>query len=71
MTIRAGLHEIPTHVDVVVVGLGILIPLVVQLLAVNHRVAHTPLAPILVIAGGLALRFLMVGAGQASHWAPF
>jgi formate-dependent nitrite reductase membrane component NrfD len=56
---------------VVVVGLGILIPLVVQLLAVNHRVAHTPLAPILVIAGGLALRFLMVEAGQVSHWAPF
>lgn len=51
---------------VVVVLMGILLPLVVQLLAVNHRVGHTSVAPILVIAGGLALRFLIVSAGQAS-----
>jgi len=54
---------------VVVVGLGILIPLVIQLQAVEHRVAHTPVAPLLVIAGGLALRFVIVQAGQVSHWA--
>jgi formate-dependent nitrite reductase membrane component NrfD len=52
-----------------VVGLGIVVPLVVQSLAVRHRVQHTPLAPIMVIAGGLALRFVIVYAGQASHWA--
>ncbi len=40
----------------------------IQLLAVEHRVAHTPIAPILVIAGGLALRFVIVQAGQVSHW---
>ena len=51
-----------------VVALGIVLPLVVQLLAVQHRVAHTPVAPLLVIAGGLALRFVIVQAGQASHW---
>jgi formate-dependent nitrite reductase membrane component NrfD len=56
---------------VFVVGLGILIPLPIQLLAVNHRVRHTAVAPILVIAGGLALRFLIVSAGQASQWSPF
>ena len=52
-----------------VIGIGIVVPLGVQLLAVQHRVAHTPIAPLLVIAGGLALRFLIVQAGQVSHWA--
>ena len=54
-----------------VVGLGIVLPLLVQLLAVSHRVAHTPVAPLLVIAGGLLLRFVVVEAGQLSHWAHF
>jgi protein NrfD len=53
---------------VLVVGLGIVIPLIIQLLAVNHKIKHTPIAPILVIAGGLVLRFIIVGAGQFSHW---
>ncbi len=50
------------------VALGIVIPLVIQLLAVAHRIPHTPVAPILVIAGGFVLRLVMVYAGQASHW---
>jgi protein NrfD len=53
---------------VVVVGLGIVVPLVIQSLAVTHRIAHQPLAPILVMLGGLALRFVIVAAGQVSHW---
>ena len=52
-----------------VVGLGIVLPLTVQSLAVRHRVRHTALAPLLVLAGGLALRFVIVYAGQVSHWA--
>ncbi len=51
-----------------VVAIGIVLPLVIQLLAVTHRVRHTPIAPLLVLAGGLALRFVIVEAGQASHW---
>jgi formate-dependent nitrite reductase membrane component NrfD len=51
-----------------VVGLGIVVPLVIQSLAVTHRVPHTPLAPVLVVLGGLALRFVIVSAGQISHW---
>ncbi|MCK5470795.1 MAG: polysulfide reductase NrfD, partial [Cyclobacteriaceae bacterium] len=47
---------------VFVVGLGIVIPLIVQLLAVNHKIKHQPLAPIMVIVGGLVLRFVIVGA---------
>jgi protein NrfD len=53
---------------VFVVGLGIIIPLIIQLLAVNHKVKHTPIAPVLVILGGLVLRFVIVYAGQVSHW---
>jgi protein NrfD len=51
-----------------VVGLGIVLPLVVQSLAVTHRIIHTPIAPVLVMLGGLALRFVIVYAGQYSHW---
>ena len=54
---------------VLVVGAGIVIPLVIQSLAVSHRIKHTPLGPLLVMAGGLALRFVVVAAGQVSHWA--
>lgn len=53
---------------VFVVFMGILIPLVIQLLAVNHKIKHQPIAPILVILGGLILRFVIVSAGQYSHW---
>ena len=51
-----------------VIGLGIIIPLFLQLLAVNHKIKHTPAAPIMVIIGGLILRFVIVAAGQYSHW---
>jgi protein NrfD len=54
---------------VLVVGVGIVIPLVIQVLAVSRRIQHTPLGPILVMAGGLALRFVVVAVGQVSHWA--
>lgn len=53
---------------VFVIGMGIVLPLIIQLLAVNHKVKHTPMAPLLVLAGGLTLRFVIVYAGQFSHW---
>lgn len=54
---------------VLVVGAGIVIPLVIQALAAANRIRHTPIGPLLVMAGGLALRFVVVAAGQVSHWA--
>jgi protein NrfD len=54
-----------------VVGAGIVAPLLVQTLAVAHRVKHTMVAPLCVIAGGLLLRFVIVSAGQFSHWRSF
>jgi formate-dependent nitrite reductase membrane component NrfD len=53
---------------VFIIGLGLVIPLGIQLLAVNHKIKHTNVAPIMVILGGLFLRFVIVYAGQASHW---
>jgi formate-dependent nitrite reductase membrane component NrfD len=53
---------------VFVIGLGIVIPLFIQLMAVNHKIHHTPIAPLMVIIGGLILRFIIVAAGQYSHW---
>ncbi len=53
---------------VLVVGIGIVIPLIIQLLAVNHKVNHTAIAPVTVILGGLFLRFIIVSAGQQSSW---
>ncbi len=47
---------------------GIILPLIIQNLAVRHIVVHTPVAPILVLLGGLVLRFVIVSAGQLSHW---
>lgn len=53
---------------VFVVGMGLLIPLFIQMLAVNHKIKHTMVAPIMVLVGGLILRFIIVYAGQYSHW---
>ncbi len=55
---------------VFVVGLGIVVPLLLQPLATLHRIRHTAVAPLLVIAGGVVLRFVIVYAGQASSWNP-
>jgi len=46
------------------------VPLAIQLLAVNHRIRHTPVAPILVLLGGIALRIVIVYSGQISGWRP-
>ena len=54
---------------VFVVALGIVLPLVLQFLQVRGRVRATIVPALLVLCGGLALRFILVGAGQASHWA--
>jgi formate-dependent nitrite reductase membrane component NrfD len=53
---------------VFVVALGIALPLALQLLMATHRIEHTVIAPLLVMLGGLALRFVIVAAGQYSHW---
>jgi formate-dependent nitrite reductase membrane component NrfD len=51
----------------VVIVAGILVPLLLQGLELGHRIPHTVIPAVLVLAGGFALRWVMVGAGQASH----
>ncbi len=55
---------------VFVIGIGILLPLFLQLLQAMNRIKHTMIPALLVVVGGLVLRFVLVFAGQASHWAP-
>jgi formate-dependent nitrite reductase membrane component NrfD len=49
-----------------VVAVGIVLPLALQALELGHRIPHTVLPALLVLAGGFALRWVMVNAGQAS-----
>ena len=51
-----------------VVVLGLVLPLGLQILTAAGRIADTPVAAVLVLCGGLALRFVIVFAGQTSHW---
>jgi len=53
---------------VFVVGIGILLPLFLQLLQTMDHIQHTIVPAILVILGSVALRFVIVYAGQVSHW---
>jgi formate-dependent nitrite reductase membrane component NrfD len=50
-----------------VVAVGILIPLLLQLLELSQRVSHTVAPALLVLVGGITLRWVMVSAGQYSH----
>jgi protein NrfD len=53
---------------VLVIGTGILAPLILQYLELQNRIRHTLAPAVLVLVGGLALRFILVFAGQESHW---
>ncbi len=53
---------------VFVMGMGIIIPLIIQSLAVRHKIQHNPAAPIMVIFGGFFLRYVIVFAGQFSSY---
>ena len=52
-----------------VVALGIVVPLALQALELGRRIPHTVVPAVLVLAGGFALRWVMVNAGQASQLA--
>ena len=48
------------------VGLGIIVPLLLQVLELRDRLPHTIVPAVLVLVGGYSLRWLMVNAGQVS-----
>jgi formate-dependent nitrite reductase membrane component NrfD len=51
----------------IVVGVGVVLPLLWQAAELSHKVPHTVLPALLVLVGGYTLRWIMVNAGQASH----
>jgi protein NrfD len=51
-----------------VVAVGLLIPLMAEWIELRHRRVPGRLAAVLVLAGGLALRWIIVAAGQHSDW---
>ncbi|MGE5354090.1 MAG: NrfD/PsrC family molybdoenzyme membrane anchor subunit [Acidobacteriota bacterium] len=53
---------------VFVVGLGIIIPFLLQVLTLKSKVRHSAIPALMVIFGGLLLRFVIVYAGQYSHY---
>jgi len=53
---------------VFVIGTGILLPLLLQFLQIQQRIRSTMIPALLVLFGGLILRFVLVFAGQSSHW---
>jgi len=66
--IMTGPHALPFWAGVV--GVGVLLPLAWQALELTHRVAHTVVPALLVLAGGFTLRWVMVNAGQLSQIVP-
>ena len=54
---------------VLVIGTGLLLPLIIQFLQAQRKIRPTVIPALLVLCGGLALRLILVSAGQASHWA--
>ncbi|MBN1336800.1 MAG: polysulfide reductase NrfD [Deltaproteobacteria bacterium] len=51
-----------------ILGTGILVPLVLQSLELAGRIRHTVVPALLVIAGAFLLRWVLVQAGQVSSW---
>jgi formate-dependent nitrite reductase membrane component NrfD len=51
-----------------VVVLGLIIPAFLEILELRKYKIPSMLSALLVIAGGLILRFIVVDAGQASRW---
>ena len=53
---------------VFVVGLGLLLPVVLEFLELKHKFIPAIVPVVLIVAGNLMLRFIVVNAGQASRW---
>ena len=55
-------------VVLVVVVAGLVAPLILQFGELTGKIRHTMAPALLVLVGGFALRWILVSAGQASHW---
>ncbi|NQV30460.1 MAG: polysulfide reductase NrfD [Candidatus Marinimicrobia bacterium] len=53
---------------VFVVGLGLILPVILEILELKHKFIPAIVPVVLIVAGNLMLRFIVVNAGQASRW---
>ena len=61
-----GAYTVPFWVFVV--GMGLILPLILELLELKHKFIPAIVPVVLIVAGNLMLRFIVVNAGQASRW---
>ena len=54
-----------------VVFTGLLVPLIMEGIEMRRQLPFALLAPVLILIGGLALRFILLSAGQASSFREF
>jgi formate-dependent nitrite reductase membrane component NrfD len=53
---------------ILVVGLGLILPLIIEILELRGNHVPVLIPSVLVLLGGLILRFIVVDAGQTSRW---
>lgn len=53
---------------ILVVGMGLILPALLEVMELRHKKIPYIIAPILVLVGGLIFRFILVHAGQMSRW---
>lgn len=53
---------------VFVVGLGLILPVILEILELKHKFIPAIVPVVLIVGGNLMLRFIVVNAGQASRW---
>lgn len=53
---------------VFVVGLGLIMPVILEILELKHKFIPAIVPVVLIVTGNLMLRFIVVNAGQASRW---
>lgn len=51
-----------------VVGLGLTVPAILEVLELRKKKVHYAIAPAMVLVGGLLFRFILAHAGQMSRW---
>jgi formate-dependent nitrite reductase membrane component NrfD len=69
-SVMGGSYTLPFWV--LFVGIGLLIPMVLELLEISgFSKSLAILAPVLVIVGGYALRQVVIDAGQESTWTSY
>jgi len=51
-----------------VVGLGLVFPVILEIMELKHKFIPAIVPVVLIVAGNLMLRFIVVNAGQASRW---